>query len=102
MENNFSDVPVEPVAFDHGFLPMRLRTARKLLEKLKMDSSTGPDAVATRILKNCAHTLALPIALLARLVLDQQCWPSLWKVHWLIPLYKKRSVFDPSIIAGCI
>ena len=65
-----------------------------------MDSGTGPDAVATRILKNCADTLGLPIAILARKSVDEEHWPSIWKAHWILPLYKKRSVFDASNYRG--
>ena len=99
-DNPFSEVVEVPYTYDNGWLPIRTRTARKLLEKLKADSGTGPDAVATRILKHCASSLGFPVALLARRVLEEEFWPSAWKSHWLLPLYKKRAVYDPGNYRG--
>ena len=99
-QNNFSEVAVAPLALQSGLPPIRTRTATKLLGALKADSGTGPDAVATRLLKHCCATLGLPVALLARKVVEEEHWPSLWKVHWILPLYKKKSVFDPSNYRG--
>ena len=100
MDYTFGTPEVAPDAFDNCFLPLRSRTAERFLKQLKLDSATGPDAVGTRVLKYCAQSLAVPVALLARNALEQQCWPACWKEHWLLPLYKKRSVFDPGNYRG--
>ena len=100
IENDFSEVAVAPLALQSGLPPIRTRTATKLLAELKADSGTGPDAVATRILKHCSTTLGLPVALLGRKVVEEEHWPSLWKVHWILPLYKKKTVFDPANYRG--
>ena len=28
-------------------------------------------------------------------ILDTGAWPESWIVHWIVPLYKRKSVFDP-------
>ena len=59
------------------------------------DKATGPDLLATKVLKRCAKSLALPTAKLARAMLLVGKWPENWRVHWVVPLYKKKSVYDP-------
>ena len=86
------------LTFEHTmshFLLVRTRHAKSLLRSLQESSGTGPDLLPTRILKNCANSLALPVALLARAILRAGSWPRLWCTHWICPLFKKRSLSDP-------
>ena len=78
----------------------RLRWSKRELNKLDPDSTTGPDKLAGRILKNCSSTLALPVIILTRLIVRCGSWPEKWKKHWLHPLFKKGSVTDPSKYRG--
>ena len=82
------------------FVPVRARTATKLMKELDEESSTGPDSLATRLLKRCSSTLGRPVAKLTRLLLDSGRWPEKWRLHWILPLYKKRSVYDPGNYRG--
>ena len=43
--------------------------AKNIMVELRADSATGPDAVPTRLIKNCANSLALPVYLLALAIL---------------------------------
>ena len=97
--NEFDDISAGTEEID-SFLAVRTRAVRKVLKKLKEDSGTGPDALASRVLKHCSAALALPIAILARRILHSGIWPSFWKVHWIFPLFKKRSVYEPSNYRG--
>ena len=83
-----------------GFLPVRTRSATQVLKRLKADSATGPDHLATKVLKKCARPLGRPVAKLARLLLNTGRWPKSWRLHWVFPLYKKRSVYDPENYRG--
>ncbi len=74
--------------------------ARAVLEALKVDSSTGPDILPTRILKECAAELAVPLLMLAQSILRTQTWPALWLIHWIVPLFKKLSVYKASCYRG--
>ena len=65
-----------------------------------MNSATDPDGVATGVLKTCADALALPIAILLRQMLACGCWPTIWREHLVIPLYKKKARSDPTNYKG--
>ena len=70
------------------------------MDKLRQDSGTGPDLLPARILKNCAASLAKPVLLLTLCILSSGVWPELWLQHWVAPLYKKKSVFQPGNYRG--
>ena len=83
-----------------GFLPIRERWTRRNLQRLKVDSGTGPDLLSTKVLKNCAASLACAITIIARKILDTGEWPSGWKFHWVYPLYKRKCKGDPGNYRG--
>ena len=55
--------------------------AARCLEALDEDSGTGPDGLASRVVKRCAHQLSVPLAKLIQRILTQGFWPSSWTVH---------------------
>jgi len=83
-----------------SFNLVRTRWTLRILKQLSVDSATGPDQIPARILKECARELALPITLLVRSMLREGCWPMCWRVHWIIPIYKRKAVSDPSNYRG--
>jgi len=83
-----------------GFLLLRTRCGMKFLQKLRVDSATGPDGLASRILKLCAGALAVPFVKLARRIVRTGVWPEGWTVHWVHPLHKKKSVYEPTHYRG--
>ena len=68
---------------------------KEVLEALRVDSATGPDLLPTRVLKQCAGALAAPVAGLAQRILKSGVWPQKWMEHWVAPVFKKKSVFNP-------
>ena len=74
--------------------------AARVLLALEEDSGTGPDALATRLLKNCSEPLGKAVAKLTTLLLEAGYWPKQWRLHWVLPLYKKKSVYNPSNYRG--
>ena len=64
------------------------------LKALKEDSATGPDKLPTRLLKACAEELADFLTDLVLRILLEGEWPDDWREHWVVPLYKKKSVWD--------
>ena len=50
--------------------------------------------IPTRILKQCAHSLASDLHKLVIAILTFGEWPTLWMVHWVVPLFKRKSVYD--------
>ena len=69
-ENKYSPVTSSAASL-RGFLRIRPRDARKVLRDLDEASGTGPDLLPALILKKCAGELCLPVALLARLCLNE-------------------------------
>ena len=81
-----------------SLLLVERNTCREFAE-LRLDQATGPDLIAAILLRRLSKELALPVAVIARRVF-REGWPSLWRVHWLIPLFKKGSVYDPNKYRG--
>ena len=74
--------------------------AEQLLKKLDEGSATGPDLLPTRLLHHCATELAEPLHRLAEAVLKKGRWPELWLQHWIIPLYKRKAVWNAANYRG--
>ena len=100
-ENEFSDRFVAPsVVQADTFVPIRRRHVRSVLKQLDENSGTGPDGISTRVLRRCRSELEIPMLLLARLVFNSGKWPSVWRLHWVHPIYKKKSRADPRNYRG--
>ena len=89
-----------PVIANDIFSPIRVRDTTRELQNLDIDSGTGPDNIAIIVLKQCRHTLSLPLTKLFRAILRQGRWPETWTVHWIMPLYKRKLIFDPNNYRG--
>ena len=98
--NEFSTLAQDWPLGVSGFLPVRKRNVVKQLRQLNEDKATGPDYLSTRILRQCAEELGLPVAKLTRIVLNSGKWPTAWREHWVVPLYKKKAVWDPTNYRG--
>lgn len=83
-----------------GFLRVRRRQVLRILKKMKVDSATGLDGIAARVLKQCAGSLAFPIALVLRLMLQEGRWPQCWRIHRIVPLFKRKARSDPGNYRG--
>ena len=77
-----------------SFLSLRTRSAKSYLKQLREDSGTGPDLTPAIVLKRCANSLALPVAKLARRIIDTGEWPRCWREHWILPLHKRGALSD--------
>ena len=98
--NDFSALPPGPAPAPDTFLSVRTRDVQRQLNKLKEDSATGPDEVATQVLKKCSGSLARPLALVIRQMLAEGRWPACWRFHHIVPLYKKKAKSDPKNYRG--
>ena len=68
---------------------LSVSSVHALLRGLDETSGTGPDRLPARVLKACAAELALPLTLLVRKLIREQCWPSCWRLHWIHAIHKK-------------
>jgi hypothetical protein len=71
-----------------------------VLKNLDENSGTGPDGISSRVLRQCRAQLEIPITLLARVIINQGVWPQCWRLHWVHPLFKKKSRADPGNYRG--
>ena len=92
----FADFPTPP----DTFLRIRQRQVLRALKKLKVDTATGPDGIAARVLKRCAGNVAYPITLILRMMVDDGRWPQCWRHHRVVPLFKRKARSDPDNYRG--
>ena len=59
-DNEYSMVAVRGVS-QSGFLPVRLRCAKRELATLNVNSANGPDKLGCRILKECSAPLCVAV-----------------------------------------
>ena len=90
----------DPVSEMKEFVAVRTRMTARILKDLREDQATGPDKLGARVLRRCAAQLVRPITVLARRILNEGVWPRVWKMHWVSPLHKRGSVFDPEKYRG--
>ena len=92
-DNNYYEITIRGETPAQAGKP-RIETTHKVLMHLNENSVLGPDLLPTRILKRCAAVIAPLLHALILLILQHGEWPAIWMVHWMVPLYKKNSVYD--------
>ena len=65
-------------------------TVLKLLEKLNVNNSSGPDLLPPRVLKELKTAIALPLTLIYNHSFDDGVLVDDWKTADVKPLFKKR------------
>ena len=79
---------------------LRSRTTARLFRKLDVSKATGNDKISAAILKRLADCLAVPFTIVCRRLLQEGCWPNIWKLHVIVPIYKKGSAFNAGNYRG--
>ena len=97
-DNEYSEVGGAQAVLNCG-MPT-VEATEKALHSLDEDSALGPDLVPTRILKRCSHVLAPILHRLIVAILALGEWPALWMIHWVVPLFKRKSVYDAANYRG--
>ena len=66
-----------------------------ILKSLDTSKATGPDGISSKMLKECAHSIAPSLTILFRKSFNQSIIPSTWKEANVLPLHKKgnKSLF---------
>ena len=72
----------------------------KLFKKLDESKATGPDKIPATILKRIGDLIAQPFTILCRRLLHEGCWPRIWRLHQICPLYKRKTVFHARNFRG--
>ena len=88
-----ADLPAFPPRCTSSLHSVRFRptTVRRLLRQLDPSKATGPDGVPSRVLKECAEPLALPLSDLFSLCFRCGTQPSTWKIANVVPVHKRKS-----------
>ena len=87
------------VEFDE-FVAIRSRYTEKLLKELDTSKASGHDRLPASILKRLANCIAVPFTRVCRRLLHEGCWPRMWKLHCICPLFKRGSAFSPGNYRG--
>ena len=90
----------KPDAEFDEFVALRSRYTAKLLRDLDESKATGPDRIPASILKRISKEIAVPFTKLCRRLLQEACWPKVWKLHLICPLYKRSSAFKAENYRG--
>ena len=99
VEESVDDIAA-PSAMMSDFVLVRERWVRRELLSLRANQATGMDELPARILRECGRTLARPVTVLIRKMLQMGRWPEIWRSHRVCPLYKKGVVYKPSNYRG--
>jgi len=97
---------VECPFFGHGdmhsndFIAIRTRYTQKLFKDLNADTATGHDKLPAKILKKVGKFIAAPFTRICRRLLDEGCWPEVWRFHLIVPIFKKSSAFKAGNYRG--
>ena len=89
--NEYSHITDANRTFYFG-LPI-IKATQKASNQPGEDNALGPNKLPTRILKRCAHMLAPVLHTLILPMLTIEKWPALWMVHWMVPPFKRTSVY---------
>ena len=67
----------------------------KILNKLDVNKSAGPDGITTRLLKTCKEALVKPLTIIFKRSLETGIVPIAWKEANVSPLFKKGVKTNP-------
>ena len=98
--NEYTPLPTSASMPQKKLKTLQEKDAQCVMDKLRVDSGTGPDLLPARILKFCSEALAKPVLLLTMCILLTGAWPQLWRQHWVAPLFKRKSVYQPGNYRG--
>ena len=65
-------------------------TVYNILKELDTSKATGPDGIGNLLLKSCAESLCLPVAIITEHSIINGVFPSKWKSANIVPIFKKK------------
>ena len=68
----------------------------KIISKLNVNKSAGPDGLHPRVLRETAGSIAIPLQIIFKKSLQQEQLPTAWKRATITPIFKKGNRKDPS------
>ena len=77
------------------FIDITEEMVMKVLDRLDVNKSAGPDGITNRLLKMCKDALVKPLTKIFRKSIEMGIVPSAWKEANVSPLFKKGIKTDP-------
>ena len=74
---------------------IRSRKVKRVLAKLDIKKSSGPDGISARVLEICSSSLVKPLRYLLYISFKSGKFPSCWKIANAQPVLKKGDPSDP-------
>lgn len=65
-----------------------------LLKSLDVKKATSPDGLPNFFLRETAHTISIPLAIIFNLSLSSGIFPSIWKTSHVVPIFKNGNRTD--------
>jgi hypothetical protein len=67
-----------------------------VIRVLALNKACGPDLISHKMLKGVSETIPKPLCILFNRSLAEECFPELWKIAHVTPLFKKGEKNNPS------
>ena len=74
-----------------AFRPVSKRTVKKIIRKMKLKSSAGPDGINPQIVKLCVDVIVSPLTHILNRSLQTGKFPTPWKLPRIVPVFKRGS-----------
>ncbi len=84
--SNSSNLPFHIQIFDDDVLAA--------ISKIKNTCSAGIDQVPSFLIKDCSAAFLKPLCYLFNLSLNNSCFPNMWKIAKIVPVYKSGDISD--------
>ena len=89
-------VGINPPNSELGNVTFKALDIKKKIDKLKLSSAAGPDRFSTRLLKETANEISMPLAIIFRKSLESNTVPEDWRIANVTPIFKKGVKSKPS------
>ncbi len=100
IENEYTPAEVDLDELPDVHVDVLEASVLSVMGKIRESSGTGPDKVAARVLKRCREELSPVIHAICSHIVRSSHWPSLWRLHWIHPIHKRKSQAEPSNFRG--
>ena len=97
-ENPYGAIPAADYEYSGSllkFLEITEEMVMKVLNKLDVNKSAGPDGITNRLLKSCKEALVKPLTKIFRKSMETGIVPMAWKEANVSPLFKKGAKTNP-------
>ena len=84
LDNVFNAAPLQDLCISQWMVENKL-------SKLKTNKSSGPDGFYSRVLKETASSIGLPLSIMYNMALTEGHVPHAWKEGNITPIYKKKA-----------